>query len=347
MVPVPEQYVIQVVYEHVYKVTYNKFNKTYNGCCPICKEGDSWGRKKRFYYIPSKELTYCHNCGYSKKPLKFIADVTNKPLQVIINEIKDFDVEIQLDEPKQEVKKVIQTETLPKDCINLLDSSQVEYYKDNPVVTMALHCIKTRRLDKGINKPKTFYLSLNDPVHKNRLVLPFYDEFDNIIFYQTRGLVNKDLHERPKYLSKMNAERSLYGIHNINPEIDSVFIFEGPIDSYFVENGIATCGITERSSKIFTSLQKQQISKLNFYDKVYVLDNQYKDTAALNKSIILADNGEKVFIWPDELKRFKDFNDICVAGNRDKIKPEFIIKNTYSGLQAKLLLTKIKNACSA
>ena len=67
----------------------------------------------------------------------------------------------------------------------------------------------------------------------------------------------------------------------------------------------------------------------------------------MNKSIILADNGEKVFIWPDELKRFKDFNDICVAGNRDKIKPEFIIKNTYSGLQAKLLLTKIKNACNA
>ena len=55
-------------------------------------------------------------------------------------------------------------------------------------------------------------------------------------------------------------------------------------------------------------------------------------------------DNEKVFIWPKELKRFKDFNDICVAGNKDKIKPEFILKNTHSGLKAKLLLTEIKNS---
>jgi len=46
---------------------------------------------------------------------------------------------------------------------------------------------------------------------------------------------------------------------------------------------------------------------------------------------------------PKELKQFKDFNDICVIGNKDKIRPEFILKNTYSGLKAKLLLTEIKN----
>ncbi len=346
MISVPEQYVINTIYENVYKVTYNRYNKTYNGCCPICKEGDSWGKKKRFYYIPAKELTYCHNCGYSKKPLKFIADVTNKPLQVIINEVRNFDGDIEPSQIEAKIDKVVNTETLPADSINLLDNNQVSYYKNNPYVTMALHCIKTRKLNEGANKPKTFYISLTDPVHKNRLVLPFYDENDNIIFYQTRGLSNKDLHERPKYLSKMNAERSLYGIHNINPNIDSVFIFEGPIDSYFVENGIATCGITEKSKKIFTALQKKQINKLNFYDKVYVLDNQYIDTPALNKSIILADNNEKVFIWPKQLKRFKDFNDICVQGNRSKIKPEFIINNTYSGLKAKLMLTEIKNLCN-
>ena len=346
MVPIPEQYVVNLLYENIYKITYNKFNHTYNGCCPICKEGDSWGKKKRFYYIPKKELAYCHNCGYSKKPLPFIADITNKPLQSIINEVKKFDVDILPEIVEEKKEEKIYTETLPKDCINLSDPSQVEFYKDDPVVTMALYCIESRRLNKGVNKPKTFYLSLNDPVHKNRLILPFYDEADNIIFYQSRGLSNKDLNERPKYLSKMNAERSLYGIHNINPEIDSVFVFEGPIDSYFVENGIATCGITERSSKMFTKLQTEQINRLNFYDKVYVLDNQYRDKAALNKSMMLAENGEKVFIWPGKLKGFKDFNDICVAGKKDKIKPEFIINNTYSGLKCKLMLTSIKQKFS-
>ena len=343
MIVIPEQYVINVLYENIYKISYNKYTKTYNGCCPICKEGGSWGKKKRFYYIPNKELAYCHNCGYSKKALTFITEVTNKPLHIIVNEIKDFDVEIQLpNEDNYEVKKVID-KSLPEDCINLSDSSQVEYYKDNSTVKTALQLIKHRKLDKGINKPKTFYISLKDPVHKNRLILPFYDENDNIIFYQSRGLTKKDLYEKPKYLSKVGAERSLYGIQNLNCNLDNVFIFEGPIDSYFVENGLATCGITEKSNKMFTTLQKQQINKLNLYEKIYVLDNQYCDKAALSKSIILADNNEKIFIWPKELKRFKDFNDICVAGNKDKIKPEFILKNTHSGLKAKLLLTEIKN----
>ena len=343
MIVIPEQYVVNVLYENIYKISYNKYNKSYNGCCPICKEGNSWGKKKRFYYIPEKELAYCHNCGYSKKALTFITEVTNKSLHEIINEVKGFDIEIlPIEEPK-EVKKVID-KSLPEDCINLSDISQIEYYKDNAVVKTALQLIKDRKLDKGINKPKTFYLSLKDVVHKNRLILPFYDENDDIIFYQSRGLTKKDLFERPKYLSKVGAERSLYGMQNINSNLDNVFIFEGPIDSYFVENGLATCGITERSDKMFTSLQKEQINKLNLYEKIYVLDNQYCDKAALNKSIILADNNEKVFIWPKELKRFKDFNDICVAGNKDKIRPEFILKNTHSGLKAKLLLTEIKNS---
>lgn len=343
MIVIPEQYVVNVLYENIYKISYNKYNKSYNGCCPICKEGNSWGKKKRFYYIPEKELAYCHNCGYSKKALTFITEVTNKSLHEIINEVKEFDIEIlPIEEPK-EVKKVID-KSLPEDCINLSDISQIEYYKDNAVVKTALQLIRDRKLDKGINKPKTFYVSLKDVVHKNRLILPFYDENDDIIFYQSRGLTKKDLFERPKYLSKVGAERSLYGMQNINSNLDNVFIFEGPIDSYFVENGLATCGITERSDKMFTSLQKEQINKLNLYEKIYVLDNQYCDKAALNKSIILVDNNEKVFIWPKELKRFKDFNDICVAGNKDKIRPEFILKNTHSGLKAKLLLTEIKNS---
>lgn len=342
MIFIPEQYVVNVLYENIYKISYNKYTKTYNGCCPICKEGNSWGKKKRFYYIPAKELAFCHNCGYSKKALTFITEVTNKPLHNIINEIKDFDVEILPQEEKTEVKNIID-KSLPEDCINLSDPGQIEYYKDNSAVKIALNLIKDRKLDKGVNKPKTFYISLKDSVHKNRLILPFYDENNDIIFYQSRGLTKKDLYERPKYLSKVGAERSLYGIQNINPDLDYVFIFEGPIDSYFVENGLATCGITENSSKMFTALQKQQINKLNLYEKIYVLDNQYCDKAALNKSIALVDNNEKIFIWPKELKQFKDFNDICVAGNKDKIKPEFILKNTHSGLKAKLLLTEIKN----
>tara|TARA_X000001316_G_C921331_1_gene35683 strand:+ start:1305 stop:2345 length:1041 start_codon:yes stop_codon:yes gene_type:complete len=346
MISVPEQYVVNVLYENIYKIKYNKYNKTYNGCCPICREGNSWGKKKRFYYIPNKELAFCHNCGYSKKSLGFVMDVTNKPLHFIVNEIKEFDTEVVIENKKETVeeKKIID-KSLPEDCINLSDTSQIEYYKDNTAVKEALSIINKRKLDKGINKPKTFYISLNDPVHKNRLILPFYNEIGEIIFYQSRGLLRKDLFSKPKYLSKVNAERSLYGVQNIDSSLEHIFIFEGPIDSYFCKNGLATCGITENSNRMFTSLQKDQLNKLNLYEKIYVLDNQWLDKAALNKSIILSQNNVKVFIWPKELKKYKDFNEICVKLNRDIIKPEFILKNTYSGLKAKILLTEIKNNC--
>ncbi len=347
MIVIPEQYTIRILYENIYKISYNKYSHSYNGCCPICKEGKSWGKKKRFFYIPKKDLAYCHNCGYSKKTLKFITDITHKSLHEIINEVRNLDLEYipALAETKEE-KKII-TDVLPKDCINLSDNTQLNFYKTEPAVVAALNLIKKRNLNIGVNKPETFYISLTDVVHKNRLVLPFYDEVGKIIFYQTRGLLNQDLYKKPKYLSKVNAERSLYGIHNINPDLNSLFIFEGPIDSYFVENGLATCGITENTDKIFTLLQLNQISKLNFYEKIYVLDNQYCDKAALNKSIILAKNNEKVFIWPKEFKNYKDFNDVCIACNRSKIKPEFILKNTYSGLKAELLLKEIKNSLKA
>lgn len=342
MISVPDQYIANILYENIYKISYNKFNKTYNGCCPFCREGKSWGVKKRFYYMPKTQSTYCHNCGYSKGAINFIVDLTNKPLHFVINDIKNHDGEIV--EVKQEEVKKVNDKSLPQDCINLSDESQVSYYKDNSIVKLALDLINDRKLTNAINKPRTFYLSLTDRVHKNRLILPFYNENDDIIFYQSRGLTKKDLYERPKYLSKVGAERSLYGVHNIDHNLDNVFVFEGPIDSYFCENGIATCGITENSDKMFTSLQKEQLNKLNLLEKVYVLDSQWLDKASLSKSLILADNNEKIFIWPKELgKKFKDFNDICVAGNRDKIKPEFILKNTYSGLKAKLLLTEIKN----
>ena len=343
MISVPEQYIANILYENIYKISYNKFNKTYNGCCPFCREGKSWGIKKRFYYMPKTQSTYCHNCGYSKGAINFIVDLTNKPLHFVINDIKNHDGEIV--EVKQEEVKKVNDKSLPQDCINLSDENQVSYYKDNNIVKLALDLINERKLTNAINKPRTFYLSLTDKVHKNRLILPFYNENDDIIFYQSRGLTKKDLYERPKYLSKVGAERSLYGVHNIDHNLDNVFVFEGPIDSYFCENGIATCGITENSDKMFTSLQKEQLNKLNLLEKVFVLDSQWLDKASLSKSLILADNNEKIFIWPKELgKKFKDFNDICVAGNRDKIKPEFILKNTYSGLKAKLLLTEIKNS---
>jgi len=342
MVPVPEQYAIQEFYRCVSFPTYNKYTNTYNGSCPFCKEGKSYGKKTRFFYIPKKELAYCHNCGYSKKVFNFLVDVTGKPFNEIVNDIKQFEgPNLPVVKEVKEVK--ISTQSLPNDCINLSDNNQLQFYKDNVVIQTALKFITLRKLDVAVNKPKTFYVSVNDPVHKNRLVLPFYDTNGDIIFYQTRTLLKNDTFKKPKYLSKVGSEKSLYGIHNIDQSHDNVYIFEGPIDSYFIKNGLAVCGIQDESSRTFNELQQKQINTLTGFKKIWCLDNQWADKASLKKSTILAEAGENIFIWPEQFKKYKDLNELCTILNREKINPEFVIQNTHSGLKAKILLTFIKN----
>ena len=350
MIPIPEQYAVETFYKCVSHPTYNKYSKVYNGSCPFCREGKSFGKKTRFFYIPEKELAYCHNCGYSKKVFNFIIDVTGKPFNTIISEIKKGEYsnipEVTI-EKTDNISIFEQPKTsLPEDCINLTDKTQVDYYKDNKVVQVAVEYIKKRRLDTAINRPKTFYVSLKDVTHKNRLVLPFYDTFGDIIYYQTRTLLEADNKIKPKYLSKKGAERSLSGINNVNPNIPYVFLFEGPIDSYFCKNGLAVCGITEDSPKVFTNLQQQQISSLSLHQKIWCLDNQWQDKASLKKSIALSDTDDSIFIWPEELKTVKDLNDYCIEASIDGIEPDFILKNAYKGLKAKLILTKIKCTCT-
>jgi hypothetical protein len=342
VIPVPEEYVVQTFYRYVSFPHHNKHNNVYNGSCPFCNEGKSYGKKTRFFYLPKKELCYCHNCGYSRKSFNFVLDVTKKPFNEIINEIKQGDYSnVPLKDEDIEIKVV--SKTLPDDCINLRDELQLNFYKDNEVVKTCLDFIKSRRMDTAINKPISFYISLSDPVHRNRLVLPFYDSEGDIIFYQTRTILKKDNYNKPKYLSKVGSEKSLYGIHNLDLFHDTVYIFEGPIDSYFIKNGLAICGIQEESEKTLNELQTKQMSQLTSFKKTWCLDNQWNDDASLKKSVLLVDKGERVFIWPEQFKAYKDLNEICVKFNKDSINPELVNKNTHSGLKAKILLTNIKN----
>jgi hypothetical protein len=84
-------------------------------------------------------------------------------------------------------------------------------------------------------------------------------------------------------------------------------------------------------------------SALKWFEKIWVLDSQWIDNASLSKSEILLKEGETIFIWPENFgKRFKDFNDICVACKVDEISSEFIQKNSFKGLEGILKLAEIK-----
>lgn len=339
---VPQEYIVQKFYQYAGYPKFKRLSNTYTAGCPVCREGTSWLKKRRCIYIVEDNIICCHNCGWYSDPIKWIQEVANMTFSEIIEESKNYEI-LPLESYKEEKKTVKQFEKLPTDSINLFDNSQTDFYKNNNVVREAIGLINKRLLDKAVNKPEALFVSLTDRTHKNRLIIPFYNENKDIIFYQSRAIFSQDLKFYPKYLSKINGEKSLFNIHKVSSKNDYIFIFEGPIDSFFVENGVAVAGIQENSSAMFSRLQELQLASFLLHKKIWVLDNQWLDKASYNKTLKLIENGETVFIWPEELsKKYKDINDLCIDKNLSKIDTSFLINNSFSDLKAKLKLSVVR-----
>ncbi len=291
------------------------------GSCPSCHEGNSFGRKRRLYYYPDTGSLYCFNCQKSWRDIDWCAEVQGKDRKEVFKEAKDygfFFVSNSHPEPAKPTEGP--TDELPEEAINLSSPKQLAYYGDDKYIKLALETIHKRRLDTCVNR-LTYYISLKDPVHKNRLIIPFYDESGKIVYYQTRSLDGTE----PKYLSKAGSPKTVFGIDKIDTSMDSYFVFEGPLDSCFVQNGVAVCGLN------LVPEQESSLEGLFALQRIWVLDNDFRT----NKDVIrryrgLLDAGERVFIWPKAFSKYKDLNDLCIDRKMDSIKPEVFEKYSFT-----------------
>lgn len=336
----PIDYNISKFFEIGLYPTYNKYNNTYQCACPICREGKSLGKKRRCYYTPEKDLIHCHNCGWSSKPYNWIIQASEYTHEDIEDELLSGEygyVDISVDEPVLE----FQDHTLPEDSVNLFDPLQLDFWKNDEKIQFVVEYMKNRRLFTAKNKPDAYYFSFKDKVHKNRLIIPFKDVDGKIVFYQSRKIFEWD--DKPKYISKINSNKSLFGIDKVDSKYDDVFIFEGPVDSTFVVNGVAVGGITEGGDVNFNSTQYRQWCNILLQDKIWVLDSQWIDQTSYTKTLSLIKNGEKVFIWPRNFgASYKDFNELCCSKKIDQISPKFVLNNSFSGMEAEVRMNLIK-----
>lgn len=238
-------------------------------------------------------------------------------------------------ELKQEKVELVVPD-LPDGSVDLTDSSQIEYFQNNKYVKLAQEYCKNRRLLTATNSCKKFYVSLDDKVHKNRLVIPFYGDNNRVICYQTRALTSNQF---PKYLTKF-GEKEIFGINNVEQTIPYVFVFEGPIDSMFVKNGVAMASLSP------TEKQLQQLNNLIGFEQIFVFDNDKNNIQTARKIEKYIKEGKKIFIWPREFAKFKDFNEICCNLELDEIPWRFVVKNSAKGSEALIKQKLFKSPCS-
>jgi hypothetical protein len=153
-----------------------------------------------------------------------------------------------------------------------------------------------------------------------RLVIPFFDEAKNLLGVQGRSL---DKNAKVRYITIKSDETSpkLFGLDRLD-KTKSIIVTEGPIDSLFIDNAVATMD---------AALYKI-VDMLGDLDYVFLYDNERRNKDVLRCMSKTIEMSQKVCIWPKSLTH-KDINDMVLAGI-DVMK--IISENTFDGLRAKL-----------
>ena len=162
---------------------------------------------------------------------------------------------------------------------------------------------------------------------ETRLLIPFLDANKSVHAFQGRSLKGSSA---VKYITIVLNESvpKLYGLDTVDRN-RIVPVLEGPIDSMFVPNSVATAG-------------GDMVSAVKDFDKnnlVIVYDNEPRSKETVKKLDKAILNGYSVCIWPENMEH-KDINDMVLAGLSPDFIEHIIKNNTYRDLSAKLALQK-------
>ena len=155
-----------------------------------------------------------------------------------------------------------------------------------------------------------------------RLVIPFYDEDKNLVAFQGRALGESKLRYITLKTDKDNTK--VFGLDRINKE-ETIYVVEGPIDSMFLENAVATA-----DSNLMAASKHLDKTKI-----VLVYDNEPRNKEIVKQMDKAIEEHYNVVIWPEMIVE-KDINDMIMNGfSPDEIQ-DIISKNTFVNLRAKM-----------
>jgi len=307
-----------------------KKDDLYNFRCPLC--GDSQKNKLKargFVYRKQNDYFYmCHNCGASTTFYNFLKQVDGTLLKEYQLERYKNGETGNNNYPKPEFEEFKAEKPTFKKALELPSIDSL------PEAHFAKNYVSQRRIPETVwtqlyyaEDFASFIQSLGiekEGLHKDdkRLVIPFYDKEKNLIAIQGRSLGESKL--RYITLKLHDDNKKVYGLDRANTE-SMVYVTEGPIDSMFIENAVATADSNLES--ITDCVDKSKV--------VLVFDNEPRNKEIVSKINSAIDNHFNVVIWPEFIDS-KDINEMVLDGfSPDEIQ-DIISKNTFVNLRAKM-----------
>lgn len=322
-----------------------KSNSLFNFSCPICGDSELVRSKARAYIYERKGKSsfHCHNCNASMGVPNFIKMVDqNIYNEFVLEKLKDqrspqqIDLESFVDKmkppafiknsPLKNLKKISQLSP---------DSKMKQYVVDRMIPTpyhaKLFACPNFYSFTNEYIPNKFSKESLDKD--ESRLLIPFIDKNKKIHAFQGRSLNPKN---QLKYITIVIDENipKVYGLDTVDFN-KTTYVMEGPIDSMFIPNSIATAG-----GDLVSALSNINASK---FSMVVVYDNEPRSKETIKKIDKAIIQGYNVVIWPDNFEH-KDINDMVKAGLSSDFIKYIIDQNTYKDLAAMLRLKKWSKA---
>ena len=314
-----------------------KSREIVNFSCPFCGDSPTNPHRARGYVYTSKGSTmyHCHNCNitygfnnflknldynlYSEFLVEKLKDSGNNSGRDLVDFVAKMRTPTYLkDGPLASLKKVSQLKA-DHPCKVLVSNRKIP----NEIHHKLFWCPEFMQWSNTIVPGKFDQKALR--YDEGRLLIPFLNKEGMLHAFQGRALDSK---ANPRYITIVNDETrpKIFGLDRVDFSAKT-YVLEGPIDSMFLPNSIATAG----GDLVSTT---KDVPKSNL---VIVYDNEPRnpDTVKkLDKAII---NGYKVCIWPINMG-YKDVNDAIMGGLSREFVQYIIDTNTYSDLKAKMAL---------
>jgi hypothetical protein len=162
---------------------------------------------------------------------------------------------------------------------------------------------------------------------EERIIIPFHDREGNLLGVQGRAIGPSKI----KYITIKADETvpKIFGWDRIDVS-RTMYVVEGPIDSLFIDNSLATMDASLYVAASIVGLD---------YDYVFVYDNEPRNKQIVSNMRKTIDMGRKICVWPTDIKE-KDINEMVLAGMHPSHIQHIIDTNTFAGLEATMKMNQ-------